>query len=370
MSKEAGDLAAKGGKDAAAERAKELAFGAAATGLDAASDAAPPWLFTTVAAGVLLFTAISAVSGQGSRAAPPPAPAQVVQVSQPTASQVFTGDFAETAKEPSLTSKLAPSAASAPRVAAQAAPAQALGKTGASAANELTSTLANGLRVVADNLPKAEQALEQGETSAEAALRWAGELKADNAAEKVAEDAVPLAGQIAAQAAKFALKAGSSALDFAAQNLPAAGEALESATMKLMPAVQAGSREAAGALRDLAKQAAVDAQQKQGTGLDEAFIRSSPDLLAGAASGLDSLADLLPEAERIAAYGGKTITPLLQAGLRATSEVAKDAADIPLPSMGDAEKKQLATTLKGLSSEFVQKSSELAEKAKSATSKP
>jgi len=216
--------------------------------------------------------------------------------------------------------------------------------------------LASSFRIAADNIPSAERALESSVPAATSAVDWANGVNPDNAPNKVAEEFVPLAGKAAGESLKFVLKSGSVALGFAAQNLPAAGEALESATMKVMPAVQSASRGAGDLLKDAAKQVA------EGQGTSNEVLRNAPVVAEGAATALNAFADFLPQAGKVVSYGGKAVTPILQAGLGASSQLASDAANMPMPSMGDSEKKQLASALRELGSEASSVSQQIAGK--------
>eukprot|EP00441_Pelagodinium_beii_P036925 CAMPEP_0197634316 /NCGR_PEP_ID=MMETSP1338-20131121/10440_1 /TAXON_ID=43686 ORGANISM="Pelagodinium beii, Strain RCC1491" /NCGR_SAMPLE_ID=MMETSP1338 /ASSEMBLY_ACC=CAM_ASM_000754 /LENGTH=555 /DNA_ID=CAMNT_0043206155 /DNA_START=15 /DNA_END=1682 /DNA_ORIENTATION=- len=376
MSAKAGELAAKPGKDSPAERGKELLLGGVASGLDAAA-VAPPWapLAAAVTAGLLglaLFIS-SMTSGPKpvQQSVPPASQSQVVEVksapkelapsvasapkAMPTAPQAATSAAAKVAA-PAAATLLSPKPAKAQQP--EAAP------QGIEAARTVASAVSTALKVTADTLPVAEKALEGSLPAVQSAADWVSKVNTDNAADKVAGEVVPLAGQAAGESLKFVLKSGSAALGFAAQGLPVAGEALESATMTIMPQVQNATHGAADMLRGAAQQAAAAENQSSNEAMS-VVIRNSPLVAEGAAKALDAFADFLPAAEKVVSYGGKAVTPILQAGLGASSRLASDAANMPMPSMGASEKQQLASTLKELAKDAGSLGQELKEKANS-----
>jgi len=218
------------------------------------------------------------------------------------------------------------------------------------------SGLASGLRGVADAMPSAEKvfeaALPQAQSGIDSGIKWASDFKTENAGEKIT-DALPVVGQVAAETLKMSLKATSAVLGFAGEYLPAAGSALEAATMKAVPMIQDATRATAGAVRGLADVATSEAgkQSSESSELNAIVLKSTPDVLRGAAAGLEGLADGLPGVNGAAAYLGSNVAfPVLKAGLASASQLASDAANMPMPSMGEAEKKLLSTAVQDLAS--------------------
>lgn len=222
------------------------------------------------------------------------------------------------------------------------------------------SGLASGLRGAADAMPSVEKAFEAAlpqaqssvKSSIDGGIKWASDFKAENAGEKIT-DALPAVGQFAAETLKMSLKATSAVLGFAGEYLPAAGSALETATMKAMPMIQDATRATAGAVRGLADVATSEAgkQSSESSELNAIVLKSTPDVLRGAAAGLEGLADGLPGVNGAAAYLGSNVAvPVLKAGLTSASQLASDAANMPMPSMGEAEKKLLSTAVQDLAS--------------------
>mmetsp|Transcript_23058 Transcript_23058/g.41647 ORF Transcript_23058/g.41647 Transcript_23058/m.41647 type:complete len:566 (+) Transcript_23058:55-1752(+) len=237
-------------------------------------------------------------------------------------------------------------------------------------ARTAAASLASGLRGVADALPSAEQAFEAAVPQTQRAIEWVGDLKEENAAEKVVADVLPFVGKAAGETLKLSLQATSFALGSAGENLPAAASALETATMKMMPMIQDATRSAAGAVRGLADVAASEAG-KQSSEMNATVLKATPDLLRGAAGALDNLAAGLPAVNDAATYlGGNVAVPILKAGLTSASQLTSDAANMPMPSMGEADKKFLTTALQDFSSNANAFAQEAAGKLQELTKKP
>jgi len=236
-------------------------------------------------------------------------------------------------------------------------------------ARSAAAGLAFGLRGVADALPSAERALEVAVPQTQRAIEWAGGLKEEDTAEKVVADVLPLVGKAAGETLKLSLQATSYVLGSAGENLPAAGSALKTATMNVMPMLQDATRSAAGAVRGLADVAAAEAG-KQPSEVNAA-LKATPDLLRGTAGVLDNLAGGLPAVNDAAVYlGGKVAVPILKAGLTSASQLTSDAANMPMPSMGEADKKLITTALQDFSSNAKAFAQEVPGKLQELTKKP
>eukprot|EP00931_Biecheleriopsis_adriatica_P023127 TRINITY_DN14680_c0_g1_i1.p1 TRINITY_DN14680_c0_g1~~TRINITY_DN14680_c0_g1_i1.p1 ORF type:complete len:462 (-),score=96.01 TRINITY_DN14680_c0_g1_i1:71-1456(-) len=337
---EAGKEAAKPGEASAAARAKELLFDALASGLDAASKA--PELAAGAAATLLaLVVAISALSGGNKQA-------ETASVRQAPPAQVVV---VENVEKPKLPQSLPSKVQTAPATNLSPVPA---GRSDADWARSLANSGASTLRKVADGLPAAERALEselpQALPNIERGLKWASEVTPENAPEKLRGDVLPAAGKVAEQTVRLGLRLGAGGLDLAADNLPAAGAALQSLAVKGVPLAQSALSAAADGSRALADKAAEVAASESST-IENPTLRSlvgaAPQLLKGTASGLDTLSSAAPQIESVAAYAGeKILEPLLQATLKAGAVLADSASDAPAPNIKAEDIEKAANSLK------------------------
>lgn len=224
-----------------------------------------------------------------------------------------------------------------------------------SMARRLTVSLSDALRRLADALPAAERSLEEQVPAVEDSLRWASEVRPENFEVK-AKEAMPVVGRTVAQGAeavaRAGLRSGAWGVKMTAEQLPMAGQALHSTMEKAMPSVQAGAHASAGLTRSLAEKAAqLSGPASSAPQSVQRILGPAPQLLGGAAAGLDLLGDAAPGTEAAVAYGAGKAMPVVQAALGAVAEVANDAAQIDsskLPSMPEPSKVTSAMRSVGL----------------------
>ena len=336
MAAEAGKEAAKPGKESSAARAKELALGFAASGLDAA--AGEPVL-VPAAAGVLVVLLALTLSGRPSevpRSARQPSP--VVVSAQPKRSASVADVEAPLATPPAVP-------APKPKVAPPPAPPQVPTKQDLPWARSFAKSARDTLKSVADELPAAEAVVEEELPAAESALNWVSSLTPENAPERLEKDALPAAGRLVGEALRAGLRAGAVGLDFAAKNLPAAEEALGKAVEKGLPIAQSALRDAAAGARTLAKEGLPLPETGSSNSVVRALVSAAPDVLSNTAKVLDATADAAPQVSSVVGQGVATVTPIAQATLGVASGVVEGVSQIPGSAVEQAVGK-IADTVK------------------------
>ncbi|CAJ1390483.1 unnamed protein product [Effrenium voratum] len=323
MAEEAGKEAQKPGKERAFFRAKELGFQAAGAGLEALAGL-PPLVPVAGAAALALLLLIGLASPRD-KPAPPPA------VRAPVASVISV--------ETSKTAPSMPPAASVATSTATRAAATAAAPADLPWARSLASTAASALRSAADGLPVAEKVVEQELPVAQSALQWASGVTPDNAKEKVEKEAVPALGRAAADAVRAGLRVGSSGLDLVGKNLPAAEQAVGSAVDKGLPYFQSALHEAASNARRLSTQK-LDLPEQEAV---QGVAAAAPGLLNAAANFLDLSADAAPQVKSAVGFATGAVTPLAQTALSVASNLADKAADVPQSTVEEGVSKLVDT---------------------------
>ncbi|CAE7205633.1 unnamed protein product [Symbiodinium natans] len=353
MAAEAGKEAAKPGEASAAARAQELAWGFAASGLDAAAEA--PVLVPVAGATLLLLLTFSLTFG---RPAETPRPVQ-----RPQAAPVLVAQTEAPAapKRPvTASTPVAPVAPVAP------APAAAT-KQDLPWARNLAKSARDTLKTVADELPAAVPIVEEGLPKAESAFNWVSTLTPENAPEKIEKDALPAAAQLAGDVLRAGLRVGATGLDFASQNLPAAEEALGKAVEKGLPVAQSALRDAANGVRTLAKEG-LPVQPDESNSVVRALVSAAPDVLSSTAKALDATADAAPQVTAVVGQAVTQVTPIAQATLGVASDLVEGASNIPGSAVEQAAGK-LADTVKATLPDAASNAKQLVEAASTAMTK-
>lgn len=369
----------KGGKEAAAGRAQQIACDTAASGLRVAANS-PSWAPPAVLATVLLV--ITVVLGSAfSRPTPSPevkpsvsSPAPTVVKTQtpavvqaqkpavkPSSSNISPKDIDELLTEidkevqkPKATPKSSTAASSVKLVPAPTL-VESIGQSAASSsskdlevARKVADIASAGLRATADGLPVIERAFEGAVPAVKGGINWASDINDANQGQKIRE-AEEAAAKGAEGALRFGAKAGSAGLSIAAENLPQAGQALQNGIEAAMPTFQAGIRGTASFARDLAKQSA-DVKLSGGTSSSDqaaaAVVGALPSIFGGFATGLDFAADVAPGVEKVASYVGSAAAPVAQASLSAASKLVGDVSDAPVPQVPQVDPAEVKAAIK------------------------
>jgi len=336
---------------------------ASAGGNEEAVSGLPSWArfaalgAVVLAAGLLASTALRTPGPEQTPAVRPSPPPVVVQLQEaevpgpkaapvPAPAPVAAPRAAAPAAVPSFVKPAAPAAT--PSTPAPAA--------STNWARRFTNWFANGLRNAADRLPETELALEQQVPVVESGVRWALEIRPENA-ELKAKEALPVFGSAVSKGAEVVartgLRLGASGLSVASEELPEAGQAVQAATMKALPGIQAGvhfsadtSRVVARSLEQMSKPEVWPSKVPQEL---RQVVSKSPLVFNAAASVLDTAADIAPSAESFAAYTAGKAVPVFQALLTSASEIASDASNLPVPEIVPLpEAKQVADTFRAL----------------------
>ncbi|CAE7776428.1 unnamed protein product [Symbiodinium sp. CCMP2456] len=358
MAAEAAKDAAKPGKESAAARAKELALGFVASGLDSAAEA-PILVPASAAALVVVLAALTF-----GRPAPQPRPAPVRQaapvVLQSTAQPSQSSQKAET-----------PAAAPARPVTPAPAPAPAPpAKPDLPWARNLAKSARDTLKSVAEELPAAESLVEEELPVAESAFNWVSSITPENAPEKIEKDALPAAARFAGEVLKAGLRAGSVGLDFASQNLPAAEEALGKAVEKGLPVAQSVLRDAASGARSLATEGLPGSETPPSNSVLRALVEAAPGVLSNTAKVLDATADAAPQVTSGVGQAVSMVTPIAQATLGVASDLAEGVSNIPGSAVEQAAGKLADTVKSSIPPDAASNAKQLVEKAASAVMTP
>jgi hypothetical protein len=224
-------------------------------------------------------------------------------------------------------------------------------------ARQVASGAASGLRAAADLLPQAERAVEQSAPAINSGLQKIATGDPDQA--------LPVIGSAVATgadaAARTGLKLFSSGLGVIADSLPVVGQVAGDAFDAALPTIQSGVRSSAEAARSFANSLPAPSDPNN---IGEAIL---PNVLKGTASGLEVIADVAPTAEKAISYAAGKALPVLQSGLKATSQVSADAADAKTPDAA-----QVAGALKSVGvdpSDVANKAANLAREAAEKASK-
>eukprot|EP00930_Biecheleria_cincta_P063652 TRINITY_DN4918_c0_g1_i1.p1 TRINITY_DN4918_c0_g1~~TRINITY_DN4918_c0_g1_i1.p1 ORF type:complete len:559 (-),score=114.16 TRINITY_DN4918_c0_g1_i1:124-1728(-) len=378
MADEAGVVYEKGGPDAAKARAQQILCNAAASTLRLADDS-PSWA-PPAALGTVILVLIVVLSSALSRPSPSPlvkpsvstAAPIVVQTQQavvkPSSSNISPADidklFTEIDEEqkPKVKPGSSSPAPSQPKSSIQgrlvsATLVEAAGQSASSsssaqkseleAARKLADIASAGLRATADGLPALERAFEGAVPAVQSGITWASDFKPENQDAKV-QQAQQAAAKGAESVLRFGAKAGSAGLGVAAENLPQAGQALQSGIEAVMPTFQAGVRGTASFARDLASRSA-DLNQPGASSSQAAtaVVGALPSIFGGIATALDVFADVAPSVEKAASYVGSAAVPVAQATLSAASKLVGDVSDAPVPEV-HVDPAQLKSAIKSI----------------------
>jgi len=360
MAAEAAKDAAKPGKESAAARAKELALGFVASGLDSAAEA-PILVPASAAALVVVLGALTF----GRPAPEPPRPAPVRQAPVVVQSKAQPS-------QPSLKTE-APPVAVAPVRPVTPAPAPVPApptKQDLPWARSLAKSARDTLKSVAEELPAAESLVEEELPVAESAFNWVSSITPENAPEKIEKDALPAAARFAGQVLKAGLRAGSVGLDFASQNLPAAEEALGKAVEKGLPAAQSVLRDAASGARTLATEGLPGSETPPSNSVLRALVEAAPGVLSNTAKVLDATADAAPQVTSGVGQAVSMVTPIAQATLGVASDLAEGASNIPGSAVEQAAGKLADTVKSSIPPDAASNAKQLVENAASAVMTP
>ncbi|CAE7406668.1 unnamed protein product [Symbiodinium necroappetens] len=356
MAAEAAKDAAKPGKESAAARAKELALGFVASGLDSAAEA-PILVPASAAALVVVLAAL-----MFGRPAPEPRPAPVRQAAPVVLSKA----------QPSLKAET-PAAVPAAPVPVRPAPAPAPApptKQDLPWARSLAKSARDTLKSVAEELPAAESLVEEELPVAESAFNWVSSITPENAPEKIEKDALPAAARFAGEVLKAGLRAGSVGLDFASQNLPAAEEALGKAVEKGLPVAQSALRDAASGARSLATEGLPGSETPPSNSVLRALVEAAPGVLSNTAKVLDATADAAPQVTSGVGQAVSVVTPIAQATLGVASDLAEGVSNIPGSAVEQAAGKLADTVKSSIPPDAASNAKQLVEKAASAVMTP
>ncbi|CAE7592593.1 unnamed protein product [Symbiodinium sp. CCMP2592] len=363
MAAEAAKDAAKPGKESAAARAKELALGFVASGLDSAAEA-PILVPASAAALVVVLAALTF----GRPAPEPPRPAPVRPAPVVLQSKAQPGP----PSQPSLKTET-PAVAVAPVRPVTPAPAPAPApptKQDLPWARSLAKSARDTLKSVAEELPAAESLVEEELPVAESAFNWVSSITPENAPEKIEKDALPAAARFAGEVLKAGLRAGSVGLDFASQNLPAAEEALGKAVEKGLPVAQSVLRDAASGARSLATEGLPGPETPPSNSVLRALVEAAPGVLSSTAKVLDATADAAPQVTSGVGQAVSMVTPIAQATLGVASDLAEGASNIPGSAVEQAAGKLADTVKSSIPPDAASNAKQLVEKAASAVMTP